>query len=87
MAGAVDNTVKAAFAVFGAGGVDRRGDCLQMDKWESQILEIFTFLGFEIDTHHMTITWPRQKRHQALFDEITLKAHLGATYALSLIHI
>ena len=70
MKAAVDNSVKAAFAVFGEGGTDRRGDCLQMDKWESDISERFRFLGFDVDTHSMTITWPRYKR-EALKQEIT----------------
>ena len=70
MAAAVDNSVKAAFAVFGESGCDRRGDCLQMDKWVPTVTECFTFLGFDIDTRLMTLKWPRAKR-AALHKEIS----------------
>ena len=69
MKAAVNNSVQAAFDVFGR-DADRRGDCLQMQKWVPELSEKFMFLGFELDTRNMTVTWPRYKR-QALHDEIT----------------
>ena len=69
MKAAVNNSVQAAFDVFGR-DEDRRGDCLQMQKWVPELSEKFMFLGFELNTRDMTVTWPRYKR-QALYDEIT----------------
>ena len=71
MLAAVNNSVMSAFEVFGASGSDpRRGDCLQMLKWEREISEIFMYSGFLINTHDMTVTWPRAKR-EALHRDLT----------------
>jgi hypothetical protein len=40
---------------------------LNPKKWETLVSETFRFLGFEIDTNQMTVSWPLDKR-QALYD-------------------
>eukprot|EP00980_Cylindrotheca_fusiformis_P016065 scaffold4737_cov92-Cylindrotheca_fusiformis.AAC.2 len=59
---AVNQSVRSAFAVFGASGADRHGDCFQQDKWEAVISEEFLYLGFLINTRSLTICWPEYKR-------------------------
>lgn len=59
---ALSQSVESAFLVFGASGSNRRGDCFQQEKWETMVSEKFRYLGFDIDTRHMTITWPTEKR-------------------------
>ena len=66
---AINQSVTSAFTMFGASGTDRRGDCLQKDKWENDVTEEFLFLGFLINTRAMTVSWPFFKR-QRLFDEL-----------------
>ncbi|CAJ1934082.1 unnamed protein product [Cylindrotheca closterium] len=60
---ALQHSVQSAFETFGV--EDRRGGCLQDAKWNSLVSETFMFLGFRVDTHHMTVSWPLEKR-QAL---------------------
>jgi hypothetical protein len=66
---AINQSVTSAFTMFGASGTDRRGDCLQKDKWENEVSEQFLFLGFLINTRTMTVSWPFFKR-QRLFEEL-----------------
>jgi hypothetical protein len=66
---AINQSVTSAFTVFGASGVDRRGDCLQHEKWDNTVSEEFLFLGFLINTRAMTVSWPFFKRKR-LFDEL-----------------
>ena len=66
---AIQNSVMSAFEVFGHDD-DRRGDCLQAQKWTSEVSESFMYLGFLVDTHDMTVSWPLAKR-QRLHDELT----------------
>ena len=65
----LNQSVESAFAVFGAQGSNRRGDCINMDKWETLVRETFMYLGFLINTHNMTIEWPYTKR-KALYDTL-----------------
>lgn len=58
----INQSVKSAEATFGPFGEDRRGDCLQSEKWSFLVAESFKFLGFIVNTHEMTVTWPREKR-------------------------
>ena len=58
----LSQSVESAFLVFGTSGSNRRGDCFQQDKWETLVSEEFRYLGFDINTRHMTITWPKEKR-------------------------
>ena len=64
---ALQHSVQSAFETFGV--EDRRGGCLQDAKWTSLVSETFMFLGFRIDTHHMTVSWPLEKR-KALHTEL-----------------
>lgn len=57
---AIHHSVMSAFEVFGHDA--RRGDCLQAKKWEPEVTETFLFLGFRINTHDMTVSWPLYKR-------------------------
>jgi hypothetical protein len=68
---AINQSVDSAFTIFGASGTDRRGECLQHEKWENDVSEEFLFLGFLINTRAMTVSWPFFKR-QRLFDELKL---------------
>jgi len=70
MAGSLDGGVKSGHGVFGPPKVDRRGDCFAPDKFELLVTECARFLGFIIDTHNMTVTWPLDKR-QRLHTELT----------------
>jgi hypothetical protein len=71
---AINQSVTSAFTMFGASGTDRRGDCLQQEKWENEVSEEFLFLGFLINTRAMTVSWPFFKR-QRLFDELDVILH------------
>ena len=67
---AIHHSVMSAFEVFGHGD-ERRGDCLQDKKWEPEVTETFLHLGFRINTHDMTVSWPLYKRedlHSQLVD-------------------
>ena len=65
---AINHSILSGYEVFGP--ADRRGSCLQAEKWIPMVSETFAFLGFLIDTHTMTVSWPFHKR-QTLFDELT----------------
>ena len=60
MPAALNSSIKAADEVFGKG--DRLGQCLQAKKWVLEVSEQFMFLGFLIDSHAMTVSWPLFKR-------------------------
>ena len=62
---AIHHSVMSAFEVIGSDF--RRGHPLQQAKWVKNVSESFVFLGFRIDTHDMTVSWPLNKR-QALHD-------------------
>ena len=66
---ALQASVMSAFEVFGDDKKDRRGPCLQQDKWIPLVSETFQFLGFKIDTRSMTVAWPFYKR-KALYEEL-----------------
>ena len=51
----------SALEVFGHGD-ERRGDCLQDKKWEPEVTGTFLYLGFRINTHDMTVSWPLYNR-------------------------
>ena len=53
-------SVMSAFEVFGLDYC--RGHCLQALKWTPDVSELFMFLGFLIDAHSMTVSWPFAKR-------------------------
>ena len=65
MLGAIDNSVRAAYAFFGEPGEDpRRQGCFAEDKWEDLASFLMLYLGFSIDTRAMTMAWPISKRRQ-----------------------
>jgi len=52
--------------------------CINVQKWTTSLCHHVTFLGFEINTCSLTLTWPLKKR-QCLQQCITaIKAHVWA---------
>ena len=64
MLGAIDNSIRSAYAVFGPPGTDRRQSCLSEEKWNELASYTMTYLGFQIDTRAMVMRWPVEKRRQ-----------------------
>jgi hypothetical protein len=50
------------FLIFGFPGDDRRGACLQAEKWEHTISYSMLYLGFLINSRGITVSWPYYKR-------------------------
>jgi hypothetical protein len=75
---ALQQSLLAAFVLFGWPTTDRRGSCIAPDKWDSTVSYIVLFLGFLINSRTMMVTWPLYKR-VALHDEIQLA--LAATHS------
>lgn len=59
---AIHQSCMAAYYLYGLPGTDRRPDCMNRDKWVSTARHIMRFLGFDIDSRLMTVTWPEEKR-------------------------
>ena len=76
---ALNSGVMSGHEVFGAPGIDRRGDCFNGDKFELWITESMRYLGFIIDTHHMTVTWPFDKC-QKLYAELVAVLQRNVRY-------
>ena len=74
--GAIDNSVRSAFAIFGAPEDDRRPSCLSEEKWLELCSYAMHFLGFYIDTRLMIVAWPVEKRLQlaSLIDEFSKRS-------------
>jgi hypothetical protein len=70
--GAIDNSVRAAYDVFGSPADDRREPCMSVDKWTESASFVVEFLGFLIDTRRMVMSWPIDKRNRlaALLSDI-----------------
>jgi hypothetical protein len=66
---ALQQSLVAAFILFGWPGQDRRGSCIAADKWVNTASFVVLFLGFYINSRSMTVTWPLYKR-QALYEDI-----------------
>ena len=62
--GAIDNSVRAAYAIFGHPSGDRRFPCLSEEKWIEIASYAMVYLGFFICTRSMTMSWPVEKRQQ-----------------------
>lgn len=73
--GAIDNSVRAAYAVFGLPGADRRAPCLSTDKWMEVASYAMLYLGFFVDTRRMIMAWPVDKRLQlaGLIDDLVAR--------------
>jgi len=56
------NSAVAGFILFGDPSEDRRPSCINADKWDFVINHIMRYLGFDINSRTMTVTWPIEKR-------------------------
>lgn len=72
MIGAIDNSVRAAFDMYGHPDNDRRAGCLSEEKWHDFCSFLMLYLGFDINTRDMLVAWPVEKRLQLadLLDDI-----------------
>jgi hypothetical protein len=72
MIGAIDNSVRAAYDVFGPPEIDRRAPCLSEQKWAELASFLCEYLGFDIDSRQLLMSWPVAKRLQLakLLDDI-----------------
>jgi hypothetical protein len=66
---ALSQSLIAAFLLFGWPNTDRRGSCIAPDKWDPTVSYVVLFLGYQINSRTMMVTWPLYKR-QALYLEI-----------------
>jgi hypothetical protein len=66
---AIQQSMLAAFVLFGWPDSDRRGSCIAPNKWDSTVSFSVLFLGYHINSRSMMVTWPFYKR-QALYDDI-----------------
>jgi hypothetical protein len=70
----ITQSVLSAYIVFGfpAELQDGRPPCLNEKKWTELISWTLRFLGYDIDTRAMTVSWPLEKRIRlaAMIDEI-----------------
>jgi len=64
ISGAIDNSVCAAYDVFGHPDSDRRQPCFAADKWMMIASFAVVYLGFFIDSRQMVMSWPVEKRRQ-----------------------
>jgi hypothetical protein len=69
MRDALHQSLIAAFLIFGFPGEDRRGACLQDEKWDPAISHIMMYLGYLINSRDMTVSWPLYKREE-LYNEL-----------------
>jgi len=75
-------SVLMAYIIFGFPGNNlwaNRPPCIIENKWTAQLTHMVTFLGFQIDTWAMTVTWlfaKQQRLHQQITD-ILFKYHKG----------
>jgi hypothetical protein len=66
---ALQQSLLAAFLLFGWPDDDRRGSCIAPDKWDPIVSYIFLFLGYRVNSRTLMVTWPLYKR-KALHEEI-----------------
>jgi hypothetical protein len=71
---ALQQSLVAAFILFGWPWQDRRSSCMAADKWETAASFIVLFLGFYINSRTMMVTWPLSKRMALLHDITTALA-------------
>lgn len=62
IADTIYDSIASAFHLFGLPDSDRRGPCFALDKWLKYASPLLIYLGFEIDTRCLTVTWPLEKR-------------------------
>jgi hypothetical protein len=75
MRDALHQSLISAFLLFGFPGDDRRGACLQDEKWDPEISHIMMYLGFIINSRTMTVSWPLYKREE-LYQELIAIVYL-----------
>ena len=68
MRDALQQSLLSAFLLFGMPGCDRRGVCLQDDKWDPHISHLMVYLGFIINSRDMTVSWPLYKREELFYE-------------------
>jgi hypothetical protein len=71
---AIQQSLLAAFLLFGWPDSDRRGSCIAPDKWDPIVSFTVLFLGYRINSRTMMVTWPYYKR-EALYAEIQEALH------------
>jgi len=64
MIGAIDNSVRSAYDIFGQPHDDHHPPCLSEEKWHEVASHVMQYLGFHIDICRMTMAWPVDKRLQ-----------------------
>jgi hypothetical protein len=74
--GAINNSTRAAYAIFGHPNDDHRAPCLSKEKMVELASYMMQYLGFLIHTRKMIIAWPVDKwQHLAqLIDDILATA-------------
>jgi hypothetical protein len=65
---ALQQSLLSAFLLFGWPSDDRRGSCIAPDKWDPVVTYIVLFLGYKINSHTLTVTWPYYKRAVLLLE-------------------
>jgi len=72
MPGAIDNSVRAAYAIFGDPAGDRHPSCLSKEKWINVSSFAMHYLGFYIARRQMIMAWPVDKHTQlaSLLDDL-----------------
>jgi hypothetical protein len=74
--GAIDNSTRTAYAIFGHPNDDCCAPCLSKEKTVEFALYLMQYLGFLINTRSMIMAWPVDKRKQLaqLVDDILANA-------------
>ena len=63
---AIRNSVASAYLIFGVPANDRRPGCFALDKWAEEVCHLAYYLGFDVCTRTLTLSWPVAKRQQLL---------------------
>jgi hypothetical protein len=71
---ALQQSLVAAFILFGWPSEDRRNSCMAADKWDPIVSFRVLFLGYLIDSRAMLVTWPLYKRED-LYNDIQSAIH------------
>jgi hypothetical protein len=66
---ALHQSIESAYMIYGYPGDDCRDSCISDGKWEAHVNHIMEYLGFIINSHDLTVTWPLFK---ALRSEIMI---------------
>jgi hypothetical protein len=69
MGDALQQSLISAFLIFGVPDDNRRGACLQAEKWDHTISHSMLYLGFLMNSRDMTVSWPYYKKAE-LYHEL-----------------